>query len=75
MDKIKIGDAVSTKWGSSNKITGIALFPPDATFAEDGMELTQIWTGYKDNCLFDLDNGHWAYGDQVSVIPQETTNS
>jgi len=27
----------------------------------------KIFVGDKDRCVFDMDNGHWSYGYQVTV--------
>lgn len=67
MEKIKLGDHVDTKHGIS-KINHIELMP-EMGMKEDGIPMKEIWAIDKDRCVFDLENGHWAYGDQVTKIP------
>ena len=31
-----------------------------------GIGVDKIYAADKDRCVFDMDNGHWAYGWQVS---------
>jgi len=71
MDKIKIGDTLNTKHGIST-ITGIEMVEPGQS--DGGIEITEIWECDKDRCVFDLENGHYAYGDQVTVIRSTTEN-
>lgn len=66
MDKIKLGMTVSSKHGTS-KINGIELMP-DNQHKEDGIEVSEIWAIDKNRSIFDLDNGHWAYGDEIEII-------
>lgn len=61
---IKIGTKVSTRHGVA-KVTGIEL--TDGT-SKYGIGVDKIFVDDKDRCVFDMDNGHWSYGYQVSVI-------
>ena len=61
---IKIGTKVSTRWGDA-KIKGIELCKNGEKY---GIDMPKIFVEDKDRCTFDLDNGHWAYGYQLSVI-------
>ena len=66
MDKrtlIKIGTKVDTRWGEA-KITGIELCKDGEKY---GIGMDKIFVEDKDRCTFDLDNGHWSYGYQLSV--------
>jgi hypothetical protein len=71
MQKIKIGDTVDSKYGPG-KVTSIEMFPTDSSFADDpdNIIMQEIFICDKDRCVFDLDNGHWQYGEQISVINQ-----
>lgn len=64
--KIKIGDLTEGKHGRA-RITCIELMPIIGQ-KEGGIEMQEVWTIDKDRCVFDLDNGHWAYGDQIRVL-------
>lgn len=63
--KITIGMCVDTKHGKAT-ITGIEMVEPG--HSDGGIEMTEIWACDKDRCVFDLDNGHWAYGDQITLV-------
>ena len=60
---IKIGTKVDSKWGEA-KITGIELCRPGEKY---GISMEKIWLEHKDESVFDLDNGHWAYGYQLQI--------
>lgn len=72
MNKITIGTVLDTKHGRA-KVTGIDLHPllnTTGIICTEPIEMTEIWESLKDYCIFDLDNGHWAYGDEVTVVNQ-----
>lgn len=60
---IKIGTKVDSKWGEA-KITGIELCRAGEKY---GISMDKIWLEHKDESVFDLDNGHWAYGYQLQI--------
>ncbi len=60
---IKIGTKVDSRFGEA-KITGIELCKAGEKY---GIGMDKIFVEDKDRCTFDMDNGHWAYGYQVSV--------
>ena len=41
---------------------------------DGGIEMEKIFYEDKDRCVFDLDNGHWQYGYQISVSQGLTSN-
>ena len=57
----RVGTKVLSKHGPA-KIVGINLMDEVGTNA---FKVPKIWVDLKDRCIFDLDNGHWAYGDSV----------
>jgi len=61
MKKIKIGDKLKTKHGVI-AITGIEMVEPGES--DGGIPMTHIWECDKGRCVFDLENGYWAYGDE-----------
>lgn len=61
---IKIGTKVLTRHGEA-KVTGIELTKDGSKY---GIGMDKIFVEDKDRCVFDMDNGHWSYGYQVSVI-------
>jgi hypothetical protein len=46
-------------------VTGIELTKDGSKY---GIGMDKIFVEDKDRCVFDMDNGHWSYGHQVSVI-------
>ena len=61
---IKSGTKVFTRWGEA-KITDIELCQNGEKY---GIPQKKIFIEDKNRCTFDLDNGHWAYGDQIEVL-------
>ena len=61
---IKKGTKVLTKFGEA-KVTAIDLCQKEGD--KEGIRVDKIWLDLKDRCIFDMDNGHWAYGYQVEV--------
>ena len=61
---IKIGTKVITRYGEA-KVTGISLCESEGE--KYGIEIDKVYLNLKDRCVFDMDNGHWAYGYQVEV--------
>ena len=57
-------------WGNDSwvkaKIVGIELV--NAGQKENGIAIESIPVEVKDHCVFDLDNGHWAYGYQIKEV-------
>ena len=60
---IMIGTKVDTRWGEA-KVTGIELTQNGEKY---GIDMKQVFVEDKDICVFDMDNGHWSYGYQISV--------
>ena len=65
MKKIKIGDKLRTKH-RVHYITEIEMVEPGKS--DDGIPMAEIWECDKDRCVFSLDNGHWAYGDESEIV-------
>jgi len=61
---IEIGTKCDTRFGEA-KVTGIELCQNVGD--KHGLGVDKIFTEDKDRCVFDMDNGHWSYGYQVSV--------
>ena len=62
--KIKLGTLCDTRFGEG-KVTGIALC---ANGDKYGIPVEEIFVDLKDRCVFDFDNGHWQYGEQVTPV-------
>ena len=62
---ISVGQNVMTKHGLQ-KITKIKLC--EKVGDKYGIEVKEIYTDLVDRCVFDLNNGHFAYGDQIDFI-------
>ena len=61
---IKIGTKVDSRFGEA-KVTGIELCKNHSE--KYGISIEKVFVKDKDRCVFDMDNGHWAYGYQVTV--------
>ena len=61
---IQIGTKVVTRFGEA-KVTGIDLC--QNAWEKEGLSVDKIFVTDKDRCVFDMDNGHWAYGPQVAL--------
>jgi len=61
---IMIGTKVDTRWGEA-KVTGIELC--ESHSEKYGIGMDKVFVEDKDRCVFDMDNGHWSYGYQISV--------
>ena len=62
---ISVGQNVMTKYGLQ-KITKIELC--EKVGDKYGIEVKEIYTDLVDRCVFDLANGHFAYGDQIDFV-------
>ena len=62
---IKIGTTVDSRFGIA-KVTGIEFMAEEGR-KEGGIEMEKIFYADKDRCVFDLDNGHWQYGYQITA--------
>ena len=67
---IKIGTKVDSRFGEA-KVTSIDLC--ENAGEKEGIHVEKIRVDLKDRCIFDLDNGHWCYGYQIT--PQEVANA
>lgn len=62
---ISVGQNVMTEYGLQ-KIKKIELC--EKVGDKYGIEVKEIYTDLVDRCVFDLDNGHFAYGDQIDFV-------
>ena len=74
-DLISVGDSVmwSGSWGSESakpvRITAMELCA--APRQKYGVPVTEVPTTMKNYVNFTLDNGHWAYGYQITLMDDE----
>ena len=74
-DMIRIGDFVmwSGAWGTETakrvQVHGMELCA--APRQKYGVPVTEVPSTMKDYVNFTLSNGHWAYGDQITLIDNE----
>jgi hypothetical protein len=61
---IKVGTRVNSNHGVA-KVQHIEFCEKEGM--KEGVPVEKIFVKDKDRCVFDLDNGHWAYGYQVSI--------
>ena len=64
---IYVGDKVKTKFGVS-QITKMELMPEKKHYSKCGINVKKMFTSMVDQCIIDLDNGHWQYGDEIEII-------
>lgn len=69
MSKLTVGDTVKWRGGFGNesakdaKVQGIEKCKPGSKY---GNQVDSIdWSKVDRSVVVDLDNGHWAYGDQI----------
>ena len=72
MNNLKIGDEVSWKgaWGSQASKNAVVTEIEVTNGGKYGRAVNSIeWTRVRDrNVVVTLDNGHWAYGEQISKV-------
>ena len=72
MSELKIGDEVSWKgaWGSQASKRAVVTEIEVTNGGKYGDEVNSVeWTKVRDrNVVVTLDNGHWAYGGQISKL-------
>lgn len=61
--QIKLGTKVNSRFGEA-KVKFISLCEQEGD--KEGIPIKAVWVDLKDRCVFDLDNGHWCYGYQVT---------
>ena len=62
---VSVGQTVMTDFGLL-KIKKIELC--EKVGDKYGIEVKEIYTDLVDRCVFDLANGHFAYGDQIDFV-------
>jgi hypothetical protein len=64
---IYVGDLVETKYGAC-RIKKIELMPEKRHFSKCGINVDKMFTSMIDQCIIDLDNRHFVYGDEIERI-------
>lgn len=64
---IYVGDLVETKYGAC-RIKKIELMPEKRHFSKCGINVNKMFTSMIDQCIIDLDNRHFVYGDEIERI-------
>jgi len=64
---IYVGDLVETKYGAC-RIKKIELMPEKRHFSKCGIDVNKMFTSMIDQCIIDLDNRHFVYGDEIERI-------
>ena len=64
---IYVGDLVETKNGAC-RIKKIELMPEKRHFSKCGINVNKMFTSMIDQCIIDLDNRHFVYGDEIERI-------
>ena len=72
MSELKIGDEVNWRgaWGSEAPKNAVVLSIEITNGGKYGRSVNSVgWTRVRDrNVVVTLDNGHWAYGEQISTV-------
>ena len=64
---IYVGDLVETKFGPA-RIKKIELMPEPKHWSKCGINVNKMFTSMIDQCIIDLDNKHFVYGDEIERI-------
>ena len=64
---IYVGDLVEAKYGAC-RIKKIELMPEKRHFSKCGIDVNKMFTSMIDQCIIDLDNRHFVYGDEIERI-------
>ena len=64
---IYVGDLVETKYGAC-RIKKIELMPEKRHFSKCGINVNKMFTSMIAQCIIDLDNRHFVYGDEIERI-------
>ena len=64
---IYVGDLVENKFGAC-RIKKIELMPEKRHFSKCGINVNKMFTSMIDQCIIDLDNKHFVYGDEIERI-------
>ena len=64
---IYVGDLVETKYGAC-RIKKVELMPEKRHFSKCGINVNKMFTSMIDQCIIDLDNRHFVYGDEIERI-------
>jgi len=64
---IYVGDLVETKFGAC-RIKKIELMPEKRHFSKCGINVNKMFTSMIDQCIIDIDNKHFVYGDEIERI-------
>ena len=67
MKHLTLGETVISKYGPA-KIIKIELC--DKPGDKYGIDIKSIPVDLVNRCIFDLDNGHWSYGENLDYIAQ-----
>ena len=62
---IRIGDKVDTRFGIAT-IIGIEIC--ERAGDKYGVAKIAVYEEDKNRCVFDLDNEHWQYGNQITTL-------
>lgn len=71
---LRVGDKVEWRgaWGSNApalaEVTGIEIL--DGTDTKYGLDTDKVSWDAANRIVVDLDNGHWAYGSQISPVTE-----
>jgi hypothetical protein len=70
--KLKVGDVVlwrgSFGTAPAKRARVIAIELCHGAHEKDGDPVDEVESRLLGRCCVDLDNGHWAYGDQISLL-------
>jgi len=68
---INVGDTVFSSRHGYAKVTTIEIVESLFQGNKYGVDVKSIPVEIKDNCIFDLDNGHWSYGYETHSLEKD----
>ena len=66
-DTLKVGDTVMSRFGEAKIIFMELTEGPREKYGKDVKEVSWHWVD-RNMVMFDLDNGHWSYSENISRI-------
>ena len=66
-DTLKVGDTVMSRFGEAKIVFMELTEGPREKYGKDVKEVSWDWVD-RNMVMFDLDNGHWSYSENISRI-------
>ena len=66
-DTLKVGDTVMSRFGEAKIVFMELTEGPREKYGKDVKEVSWDWVD-RNMVMFDLDNGHWSYSENISRV-------